>query len=59
MRAPLRLAMHRRREAARTGLWLVYRELGTRRRETAEVVLEHIEDDKPRLTACLAAIRGK
>ncbi|MFH8474835.1 hypothetical protein [Streptomyces sp. NPDC018000] len=47
------------REAARTGLWLVYRELGTRRRETAEAILERIEDDKPRLAAYLAGLRGK
>ncbi|GGY94259.1 hypothetical protein CP967_07270 [Streptomyces nitrosporeus] len=47
------------REAARAGLWLVYRELGTRRRETAEAILERIEDDKPRLAAYLAGVRGK
>ncbi|CAM5635829.1 hypothetical protein AB0H45_09235 [Streptomyces atroolivaceus] len=47
------------REAARTGLWLVYRELGTRRRETAEAILERIENEKPRLAACLAGVRGK
>ncbi len=47
------------REAARTGLWLIYRELGTRRRETAEAILERIEDDKPRITAYLASLRGK
>ncbi|MFD4278948.1 hypothetical protein R2B67_08585 [Streptomyces cyaneofuscatus] len=47
------------REAARTGLWLVYRELGTRRRETAEAILERIEDDKPRIAAYMASIRGK
>lgn len=47
------------RAAARTGLWLVYRELGTRRRETAEAILERIEDEKPRLTAYLAGVRGK
>ncbi|QNE77748.1 hypothetical protein F0344_26945 [Streptomyces finlayi] len=47
------------RAAARNGLWLVYRELGTRRRETAEAILEHIEDDKPRLAAYLAGVRGK
>lgn len=47
------------REAARSGLWLVYRELGTRRRETAEAILERIENEKPRLAACLAGVRGK
>ncbi|MFF3730304.1 hypothetical protein ACFYXM_08280 [Streptomyces sp. NPDC002476] len=47
------------REVARTGLWLVYRELGTRRRETAEAVLERIESDQPRLAAYLAGTRGK
>ncbi|WP_406395821.1 hypothetical protein [Streptomyces sp. NBC_00887] len=47
------------REAARTGLWLVYRELGTRRRETAEAVLERVENDKPRLAAYPAGVRGK
>ncbi|WP_299542243.1 hypothetical protein [uncultured Streptomyces sp.] len=47
------------RAAARNGLWLVYRELGTRRREMAEAVLEHIENDKPRLAAYLAGLRGK
>ncbi|MBM7442417.1 hypothetical protein [Streptomyces sp. HB132] len=47
------------REEARTGLWLVYRELGTRRRETAESILERIESEKPRLTAHLGGLRGK
>ncbi|WP_236239993.1 hypothetical protein [Streptomyces sp. CC228A] len=47
------------RAAARQGLWLVYRELGTRRRETAVAVLERIEDDKARLAAYCAGLRGK
>ncbi|MER6611637.1 hypothetical protein ABT282_38815 [Streptomyces sp. NPDC000927] len=47
------------REAARTGLWLVYRELGTRRRETAQAILERIEEDRPRIAAYAARIRGK
>ncbi|GAA1198633.1 hypothetical protein GCM10009654_64150 [Streptomyces hebeiensis] len=47
------------REAARAGLWLVYRELGTRRRETAEAVLERIEADGARRAAFLAGLRGK
>ncbi|SER88014.1 hypothetical protein SAMN04487983_102444 [Streptomyces sp. yr375] len=47
------------RTAARNGLWLVYRELGTRRRETAEAVLDRIETDRPRLNAYLAGLRGK
>nr|WSZ98046.1 hypothetical protein OH820_22395 [Streptomyces sp. NBC_00857] len=47
------------REAARGGLWLVYRELGTRRRESAESILERIESDGPRLAAFLAGLRGK
>lgn len=47
------------REAARTGLWLVYRELGTRRRGTAEAILEHIESDRRRLAAQLAGVRGR
>ncbi|MEV0964717.1 MULTISPECIES: hypothetical protein [unclassified Streptomyces] len=47
------------RDAAREGLWLVYRELGTRRRETAESILERIEGDEARLTAFLASLRGK
>ncbi|MET7364411.1 hypothetical protein ABZS61_01035 [Streptomyces sp. NPDC005566] len=46
------------RDAARTGLWLVYRELGTRRRETAEAILERVENDGPRLVAHLAGVRG-
>ncbi|MEU9335747.1 hypothetical protein AB0D49_21615 [Streptomyces sp. NPDC048290] len=47
------------RAAAREGLWLVYRELGTRRRETAEAILERIEPDRARLTAYLKGLRGK
>ncbi|MEU9763296.1 hypothetical protein [Streptomyces sp. NPDC047985] len=47
------------REAARMGLWLVYRELGTRRRETAEAILGQIENDRPRIAAYVAGIRGK
>ncbi|MFD7745610.1 hypothetical protein ACFV2V_21620 [Streptomyces sp. NPDC059698] len=47
------------REAARTGLWLVYRELGTRRRETAEAILDRIEGDRARIAAYTAGIRGK
>ncbi|MFC5173696.1 hypothetical protein ACFPRK_24310 [Streptomyces mutomycini] len=47
------------REAARTGLWVVYRELGTRRGETAQAILERIESEKPRLAAHLAGVRGK
>ncbi|GAA3375490.1 hypothetical protein GCM10020367_43500 [Streptomyces sannanensis] len=47
------------RDSARSGLWPIYRELGTRRRESAEAVLERIETDKQRLNAYLAGLRGK
>ncbi|MBB1244436.1 hypothetical protein GL263_12815 [Streptomyces durbertensis] len=47
------------RRAAQQGKWLFYRELGTRRRKLAESVLELVEDDKSRLPAFLAALRGK
>lgn len=46
------------RAAARNGVWLVHRELGTRRRESAEAVLEQIDNDKPRLAAYPAGVRG-
>ncbi|WP_330242598.1 hypothetical protein [Streptomyces sp. NBC_00525] len=47
------------REAARTGLWLVYRELITRRRDTAEAILDRIEEDRARIAAYLRNTRGK
>ncbi|WP_175410377.1 hypothetical protein [Streptomyces sp. TRM64462] len=47
------------RDAARKGLWLLYRELGTRRRETAEAILERVEDDPVRLAAYRERVRGR
>ncbi|PZT71609.1 MULTISPECIES: hypothetical protein [unclassified Streptomyces] len=47
------------RAAARTGLWLVYRELTTRRRDTAEAILARIEEDRARVAAYLENTRGK
>ncbi|WP_101254203.1 hypothetical protein [Streptomyces barkulensis] len=47
------------RELAREGLWLLYRELGTRRRENAEAILEAIDPDGERLAVLRSSVRGK
>ncbi|OII59767.1 hypothetical protein BJP40_12775 [Streptomyces sp. CC53] len=47
------------RAAAREGLWLVYRELGTRRRDLAEAILDRVEEDRARLAHHRGALRGK
>lgn len=47
------------RARAREGLWFFYRELGSRRRELAESILEVVETDGRRTEQFLKNLRGK